>query len=214
MDKHVIEWLGAYQDGELQPALVKQVQDHLAECNHCRQELASIKNLSILLRSQPVPTPDLRKFTARLNAQLPARPVVPSGHHSRQVIWWLIPVLVVVVAMIIQIASGMTLFMLVADRTGLLGNLGNLIPGGDQIATSSVSWTSLLALVMEGDLGAIFVLLQSARQSVDLLFSSLSWQLGLALIYIAWLVVVWNNRFRLLETSAGLLKSNNGSIGV
>jgi hypothetical protein len=214
MDKHFVEWLGPYMDGELQPALAQQVGDHLAECDHCRQELASLEELSGLLRSTPTPAMNTTKFRARLDTHLPARLVEPASHPVRQMTWWLIPTLVVVIALILQIASLMTAALLIADQAGLLGNLGSMIPGNSQIAAPTNSWASLLAMIIEGDLGIIFVLFESIRQSVDFLIASITWQFGLVLIYLAWLVAVWNNRTRLLATPAEWMKKQRGLIGV
>jgi hypothetical protein len=211
MDKHVIEWLGTYLDGELQPDLSNQVRDHLAICHECRQELASLENLSGLLRSIPVPAANTVKFRARLDAQLPARPVIAISHSSKHIIWWLIPILVLIVMLISQIAFGLTVAILAADQTGLLGGL--IIDTGPVISQSE-PLSSLVIQALEGNLVPFFAIFTSSLGlAVDLLFS-ITWQLALAFLYVAWLVAVWNNRSRLLVAPAATLKNHGVSIGV
>jgi hypothetical protein len=42
MSKHITEWLSAYLDGELQGSRFQQVEEHLAECETCKNELESL----------------------------------------------------------------------------------------------------------------------------------------------------------------------------
>jgi hypothetical protein len=211
MDKHVIEWLGAYHDGELQPALADQVRDHLAACNDCRQELADLENLTGLLQANSVPVPDPLRSASQLKIRLPARQANAESRPGRQTIWWIIPILVLIIALVLQIATNMTTILLVAEKVGLLGGLNGLLPGTEQAAGASGSWFSLFSLMLEGNLGILLVLSESARQSVELILTSITWQFALALVYIAWLTAVWNNRSRLLSIR---IKNHSGSIGV
>jgi predicted anti-sigma-YlaC factor YlaD len=213
MDEHVLNWLGAYSDGELQPTLENRVRDHLTICAECRHELVSLENLSGLLRSQPVSTLDPARAASRLIAQLPDREEPTASHSSKGTIWWFIPILVVIITLILQIAMSMTLFMLLTDWAGL-GGLAKLFPGLTHTTASSQSWSSLLDLGMQGDPLAVLSLLDSVRQSVDFLFAGITGQLALALIYIAWLVVAWNKRFSLLVQSPKQMDNYSVSIGV
>ena len=202
-------------DGELQPAVENRVRDHLAVCDECRQELTSIKNLSVLLRSQSIIAPDPVKEATRLEALLPNLTEPAASHTSKGTIWWFIPILVLVIALILQIATNITLFMLLADWAGLGGGLAGLLPGYTAQATGSTqSMATLLNLSMEGNLAAILALVGSFRQSVDFMFAGVTWQLVLALVYIAWLVAVWNKHSRLLVQSPRQMENQSVSIGV
>ena len=158
MDEHVLNWLGAYCDGELQPALENRVRDHLAVCAECRHELTTLENLSSLLRSQSITAPDPVKEAARLEALLPDLTETGASHESKGTIWWFIPILVLVIALILQIATNMTLFMLSADWSSSGDGLAGLLPGLAHTPASSQPWSSLLTLSMEGNLAAILSL--------------------------------------------------------
>mgnify|MGYP000526214850 CR=1 FL=1 len=119
-----------------------------------------------------------------------------------------------IITVIIQIASGMTAAYMVADQSGLLGDLSAFITSPDHNSGQAGSWSFLLPQVMQGNLAAFFALLYSTRQAVDFLFTSIIGQVGLALVYITWLLLVWTKRTHLLAVPAGLLKNHNGSIGV
>ncbi len=214
MDEHVLNWLGAYCDGELQPALENRVRDHLAVCAECRQELTTLENLSSLLRSQSITAPDPVREAARMEALLPDLTKTGASHESKGTIWWVIPILVLIIALFLQIATNMTLFMLSADLLISGDGLSGFIPGLVHTTVSSQPWSSLLILSTEGNPAAILSLVGLVRQSVDFLFAGITWQLALALVYIAWLVAVWNKRSRLLSQSPKQMGIHSVSIGV
>jgi hypothetical protein len=214
MDEHVFNWLSAYCDGELELTLQNRVRDHLEVCAECRHELTSLEDLSNLLRSQAIEAPDPVKEAARLEALLPNLAETPESHTSKGTIWWFIPILLLIIALILQIATNMTLFMLSADLLSSGGGLAGLFPGWAHTTASSQSWSSLLTLSIEGNPAAILSLVGLVRQSVDFLFAGITWQLALALVYIAWLVAVWNKRSRLLAQSTKQMVSHSVSIGV
>jgi anti-sigma factor RsiW len=53
MSDHVLEWLGAYHDGELHGARRRQVEGHLQGCAECRAELEALQRLSVRLQASP-----------------------------------------------------------------------------------------------------------------------------------------------------------------
>ncbi|MFT3890862.1 MAG: zf-HC2 domain-containing protein [Anaerolineales bacterium] len=55
MSNHVTEWLNAYFDGELKNGKLRQVEEHLAECESCQKELEALSDLSGLLQEVPLP---------------------------------------------------------------------------------------------------------------------------------------------------------------
>jgi hypothetical protein len=75
---HVTPWLGAYLDGEITPGLREEIESHLAGCLMCQNELESLEQLSMLLQSDPPPTPHSsdRAFARQIVAQIrqPAPP--------------------------------------------------------------------------------------------------------------------------------------------
>ncbi len=54
-NEHVTAWIGAYYDGELAGALLRQVEDHLGGCTQCQAELEALGALSSLLHADPSP---------------------------------------------------------------------------------------------------------------------------------------------------------------
>lgn len=68
----VSEWLGAYLDGELNAERRAWVEEHLATCAGCREELESLRALSSLLLADAQPATS-GAFTSRVMAALPPR---------------------------------------------------------------------------------------------------------------------------------------------
>ena len=86
------EQLGIYLDGELHGAALQAMQVHLETCTACREELDSLRHLSEMLRSAPMPVGLLPadRFADQLAPRLPPRtanwaafPVSRAG--------WLVP---------------------------------------------------------------------------------------------------------------------------
>ncbi len=55
MTDYVKDWLGAYLDGELADDRRAWVEEHLADCPECQQELAELRALTTLLHADPAP---------------------------------------------------------------------------------------------------------------------------------------------------------------
>ena len=53
MNEHVNGWLAAYFDGELGERRSQIVRAHLEECPSCREELAALSSLRLLLGEKP-----------------------------------------------------------------------------------------------------------------------------------------------------------------
>lgn len=62
----VMEWLGAYLDGELAGPRLEWVEAHLATCPDCQSELEGLRALTSLLQADPEPAPaqDTAAFAA------------------------------------------------------------------------------------------------------------------------------------------------------
>jgi predicted anti-sigma-YlaC factor YlaD len=80
---YVKEWLGAYLDGELSADRRGWVEEHLATCPACQQELLQLRALTELLHADPAPAPFLEQeaFSRQVLKQLP-RPVQPAWQRA------------------------------------------------------------------------------------------------------------------------------------
>jgi len=106
--EHVLDLLEAYHDGELHGRQLRRVEEHLAQCKMCREELASLEAFSALLQESPSAEEGLRphqkrlmrgdQFVSQVVLRLPRRSeqAVPrSGKMMRRALetgWRLIPV--------------------------------------------------------------------------------------------------------------------------
>jgi anti-sigma factor RsiW len=84
--RSVSRLLSAFQDGELDPALRREVEDHLRGCRACRAEWQGLQELSRRLRLSPPPAVD-PFFPTRVMASLrpgPARKfrLLPAAAYS------------------------------------------------------------------------------------------------------------------------------------
>ena len=96
MNEHINLWIGAYLDGELSADRRRQVEDHLAACPACQQQLNHTRQLSAWLHSVPLPAnlPSAGGFAASLLPNLPGRPsarTVSPLWTPPGLAWWLIP---------------------------------------------------------------------------------------------------------------------------
>ena len=92
MPDHVSEWLGAYHDGELGGARLRQTEQHLAACATCQAELDEMRGLSTLLQDTAakgdfLPT---EHFVANLALRMPRRSEQSQSLNALTIGWWLI----------------------------------------------------------------------------------------------------------------------------
>src|SRR5688572_12170796 len=93
MSEHMTDWLGAYMDGELKGARLRQVETHLMECAQCSSELESLNGLSALLHAAPSPeftSPE--RFASQVGLHLPRELPKASKRSVLEIGWWMIPV--------------------------------------------------------------------------------------------------------------------------
>ena len=94
MSEHVLDWLGAYRDGELHGDRLRGVEAHLRLCAACQAELAALEALAARLQSlPPVParTPP-EQFVAQVRLRLPPRSApVPGRQRLRKTVGLWVP---------------------------------------------------------------------------------------------------------------------------
>jgi hypothetical protein len=183
------EWLNAYLDGELKNGRLHQVEKHLAVCEECRAELESLKSLSSLLREVPTPefTPSER-FASQVSLRLPhARPGV-TKRKVQEVGWWMIPVSLLLLWVLIGTSEAVGDMVLTASRFGLL-NL-NDVPAWVTPDSARASFS--------GTLGNFGVLggksLQWAEYTENFTRNNLPQvvlQVSIALLYLGWMAIWW-----------------------
>jgi len=80
-EQHVLEWMGAYHDGELRGPRLRAVEAHLEACPACRAELEGLQALSArVLAAPPMPARTApEQFVAQVGLRLAPRPVTATG---------------------------------------------------------------------------------------------------------------------------------------
>jgi len=93
MSEHVMAWLQAYHDGELESRRLRKVEAHLAGCATCRAELDELRSLTALLGQSPgasVLTPPAR-FVAQVGLRLSRHPERPAWQRALETGWRWVP---------------------------------------------------------------------------------------------------------------------------
>lgn len=193
MSDHVTEWLNAYLDGELKGRRLHHVQAHLAECSQCLAELESLHDLSSLLHEVPAPKfISSERFAAQVNLRLPhEQPRVPK-RSVREVGWWMIPVSLLMLWVIIGTSELVGDVVTTAGRLGLLNGAPAWLV---QAFSNEAVWSGRL-----GDFG----LLRGnglAWAEVTELFTRNSlpqfiWQAATGLLYLSWVAIWWARQRR------------------
>jgi len=113
MNNHILEWLPAYHDDELPAYQRQQVKDHLEICPVCRTELQTLLDLSMLLKSDPLPQLTFpERFAAQVHLLLP-RSAPPRLQKPRLPGWVLAtPLALVVIWAFVQAGVWLTSFTL------------------------------------------------------------------------------------------------------
>jgi hypothetical protein len=146
----------AYYDGELNALQAARVEAHLTKCALCRDELAALRSLAVILQAVPgAPIESSNeRFAAQVALRLPRRPQHTPVQQALLTGWRLVPVLVVGAWLFVQTAmlltAGITALLALGIGTETLGAVV-LAPGG-----AGPGWAVELAelLVVMGAPGA------------------------------------------------------------
>ncbi len=178
---HVIpnEWLALYYDGELDSRRRAQVEAHLPACLLCQQELAALQALSTALAVDRLAENALTTQSARL-AWRELEPRLPErGTSTSSLLRWLPGIGLLMANVFVQfIAVVSVMAMFVAGR---LGWVALPIAWLDRALSDwLLGWIAWLLPIQTGGWGlALCLIILSA------------W---LAVLYLAWLVYVWQSR--------------------
>ena len=193
MVKHVTPWLSAYLDGELPDAQLRQVEDHLAECDECQAELDQMRYLSALLH-ETSPTDEFlpaERFVSNLALNLPRQPMQSQPRKALEIAWWLIPVGALGVWLFFQITFSLSSLVLNVSEIGLLGNGLSWLQGNP----SQTRWFSLVMDLFGGQLGFTGKFILSALNDLSLFIKDLTsrfiWQALFVTLYLGWLASWW-----------------------
>ena len=119
------EWLNAYADDELSLEGREQVENHIAACEQCREELRQVKAVSLLLQEAPAwqARASRERFAAQVMLRLPRQAASQPSRARRAVklLWQAAPVF------ILGAWATFQAFIFVLPLGYLL--LGSVIPG-------------------------------------------------------------------------------------
>lgn len=193
MSDHILELLGAYLDGELHGRQLHNVEAHLAECESCQMELASLKTISGILREAPAadfPSPD--RFASNVTLRLARRPITPIHRKAQEIGWWMIPVGLLLAWIFIGTTSLVSDMVAAANEIGLLnGASAGLFTG----AADESYWSGTLGQfgLLSGDS------LQWAERTESFsrtAIPEIALQVAIALLYLCWIAIWWARQTR------------------
>jgi len=193
MNQHVIGWLGAYHDGELEGSRRQQVEAHLQSCEGCRAELNRLRALAHLLQASPLLaelTPPER-FVSQVRLQLQPRPAQPAWRSVLEIGWRLTPLGLLGAWGFVQAVFIVSAAVLVAFGTGLDGNWAvQWLPSAQDLWAAQILTLPLPGLEV-GTIGAIFQFLGDAWLPVWSFALETSLLIVTGLLYWSWLASWW-----------------------
>ena len=188
MSNHITEWLNAYLDGELQGSRLDQVEAHLAECDSCQMELASLEKLSDVL--QEVPAPEFipsERFAAQVSLRLPHAKPASSKRKALEIGWWMIPVGLLGLWVVLNTSFLVSDMLSVANSVGLLPSVSNPITF---VTFDAAGWSARLGQfgVLSGNALDVAASTEAfTRTSLP----QISLQVSIALLYLSWIAIWW-----------------------
>ena len=192
MNGHVLDYLGAYLDGELNSHRRKSVEAHLKECAICRSEFEGLQQVSHLLQTAPAPEfLPAEQFTARLALQLPRREFAERPAKRVSLLWWLVPAVLLFAWFLIQTALSVNGVITVMNRANLVEGTARFF---SQSASPSFWFSALIDLfgnTLDGtQISALMFLDRLGALRADI-FGQFILQAAVALLYLAWLAIWW-----------------------
>jgi anti-sigma factor RsiW len=91
MNEHVLDWVGAYHDGELRGDRLRGVEAHLRVCGDCQAKLEALQNLAMRLQANPpmpARTPP-EQFVAQVRLRMAPRMAFAPGRVRQATGLWL-----------------------------------------------------------------------------------------------------------------------------
>ena len=193
MSNHVMEWLNAYFDGELKGTRLRQVEEHLAECETCQAELDALQGLSAMLQEVPgAEFPSAERFATQVNLLLPQRRTAAPRRQLLEVGWWMIPVGLLMAWVFVSTAVLVSDVFSAADSFGLLDDTTSALVAG---SSDHAVWTSTLGQVglLEGDFLGWAEATESFTRNV---LPQFIWQVSIAVLYLTWIAIWWARQTR------------------
>ena len=192
MNGHVLDYLGAYLDGELNLHRRQRVEAHLKDCVICRSEFEGLQQVSHLLQTAPAPEfLPVEQFTARLALQLPRREFAEKPAKRLSLLWWLVPAVLLIAWFFIQTLLSVNGVISVMNQANLVEDTARFFSQSSSpslwfstvidLFGSSLDGTQISALMFLDRLGAL-------RADI---FGQFIWQATIALLYLTWLAVWW-----------------------
>ena len=193
MNQHVMEWLEAYHDGELEESRRRQVEAHLQSCESCRAELSRLQALAHLLQAPPLPeglTPPER-FVSQVRLQLQPRPAQPAWQSVLEVGWRLVPLGLLGAWGFAQAVFLVSAAVLVALGAGLDGNLAmQWLPSAQDLWAIQVLTLPLSGLEA-GTIGTVLQFLDVGWLSLWSFALGTGLLVVIGLLYWSWLASWW-----------------------
>jgi len=200
MSEHVTQWLSAYQDGELRGGRLHHVETHLAGCLACQQDLEALQNLSGLLHEIPAPeftSPE--RLAAQVNLRLPRNRSEPAANKVWEAGWWMIPVSLLSVWVLITAVGWIGDAVNAANRWGLLDttSVGTIQVGAVRVKmlppwltpdSSPAEWAFVLEGmgILQGNSLVQAEIVESIARNV---LPQFVWQVSIAVLYLGWLAI-------------------------
>ena len=189
MKPHVKDLLPLYHDGELSPAQVRRVEQHLEECPQCAAELEDLCALQSLLKGAETPQAlsSSQRFAEHVNLRLGQQVRAEEKISLGKILWNLVPWSLLGGWAFMQAIS--LVIMLFAAAF----SLGPDVPVLDQILTFSLNTSNLGSLMSQSILGEFSLppLLNDIASYSNILVISallnLLIPLSFALLYLSWL---------------------------
>ena len=188
MSDHVTEWLNAYLDGELHGSRLQHVEAHLDQCEICLAELESLEKLSDVLQEVPAAefTPPER-FAAQVRLRLPRQKTAPVRNRILEVGWWMIPVALLVIWILVNASFFIYDALSVANRLGFLTSISDWMRLG---TWNPADWSSTLGQI--GVLrGTWLDLARSTEMFTRTSLMQITLQVSIALLYLSWIAIWW-----------------------
>jgi hypothetical protein len=188
MSRHVNEWLSAYYDGELRGSRLQEVVSHLAGCNLCQAELASLENLTNLL--QEVPAPELsspERFASQVNLRLPQKRTAAPGKSIFEIGWWMVPIGLLAAWVFISTSSLVSSILSVTSGLGVLSGISDWLafgPESDIYLSATLAQSGLLS-------GNGLSWIESIETLTRMSLPQIILQVSIALLYLGWIAVWW-----------------------
>jgi predicted anti-sigma-YlaC factor YlaD len=191
MSDHIIAYLDAYHDGELNPRQVQSIESHLAVCPTCREAYLAIENLSAALQEYQTPKfPAADLIASQVALCLPREQAIPVRRKILKIGWWMIPVALLSAWVSLGITGLVNNLLMAAEQMRWLDPASVFVVPSFRFESFFSMFVNFLVSMLPTTMHWVPI----SENFIRPVLFNLFWHISIAILYLSWIAIWWTQQ--------------------